>query len=350
MVKVPSTGAVGRGAAFALVLTLPLACKPEFSERSSLVRDLRVLAIKGAPAEAAPRAATPPVQYSALVVDSTGPRDDLALDWAYCTEPKPVSELNDVSPACFAREASWIVKLTGAGVDATGALPTNGCRQFGPNPPLLNDGGALGRPADPDSTGGYYQPVRVLSDSGDIQAVGQTRLHCDLAGATSDILREYSFRYRNNANPSIDELVAVTDSEQTLTPDGPGVPALGVTAGRTVRFRLGWSRCDENVPCPPGSTDQCDEPDACTGAESYVLFELTTRQLVERRESMRVSWFATAGSFANDNTGRAAEEYPLVSTENDWTAPDFAGDVLLWTVLRDSRGGVSWNAYRLTVR
>jgi len=326
------------------------ACKPEFAERSSLVRGPRVLAIQSEPAEEQPRAMAPTMQYTALIVDSTGPRDDVSLDWAFCTEPKPVNELNDASQACFAREASWILPLTGTGTAASGPLPGSGCGQFGPNPPQL-EGGVLGRPADPDSTGGYYQPVRVLSNGGDdLVAIGQTRLRCDVAGASPEIARDYSFRYRNNTNPAIDALVAVRDGEQTMTPDGTGVAPLEVPGGASVHFRLSWSTCDENMPCPPGATDQCDEPGPCTGAESYVLFDLASRTLVAQRESMRVSWFTTGGSFANDTTGRAVDEYLLVSTDNDWTAPIDETDVVLWAVLRDSRGGVSWNRYRVTVR
>jgi hypothetical protein len=328
---------------------LVVACKPEFSERSSLVTGLRVLAIQSEPAEAAPRASTPAIQYAALVVDETGSRD-AELDWAFCTEPRPVSELNDVSQACFLRRADWILPMSGAGLVATGSLPTNGCRQFGPNPPEARDGGALGRPSDPDSTGGYYQPVRVLSNSeAGVEAVGQTRLHCDLAGATSDILREYSFRYRNNTNPIVEELVAVGGVDETLLPDAPSVPPFAVASGATVHLRASWAACDANVPCPPDATDFCPEPDPCTGAESYVLFDLPSRSVAERREAIRVSWFATAGSFANDNTGRAAEEYQLLSTDNDWTAP-VSGDAFVWVVLRDSRGGVSWTSYRVSVQ
>jgi hypothetical protein len=325
-------------------------CKPEFAERSSAVQSLRVLAIQSDPAEAQPRLSGPTLQYWALIVDPQGPRDDVALDWAYCTQPKPVSELNDVSPACFARAASWIIPMTGAGSRATSSLPSNACRQFGPDPPEIGDGGVLGRPADPDSTGGYYQPLRILSsDSEGVEAVGQTRLRCDLAGATSDDLREYSLRYRINTNPAVGALVAVLGSEQVVEPDASGVVPLQVPAGAAVHFRLSWATCDTNVPCPDETADQCAEPDACTGSESYVLFDLASRRIVERRESMRVSWFATAGSFANDNTGRAVEEYPNVTTDNDWVAPPTPGDAFLWAVLRDSRGGASWQRYRLSV-
>jgi hypothetical protein len=327
------------------------ACKPEFSERSSAVEGLRLLAIQGDPPEDQPRAASPTIQYTALLVDSMGPRHDVSLDWAYCTEPKPVAELNDVSQACFAREGSWILPMTAAGDGATGALPISGCRQFGPNPPSIGDAGTLGRPADPDSTGGYYQPLRVLSSSGDaLQAVGQTRLRCDLAGAGAESLLEYTQRYRLNSNPKIDALVDHGHADQPLVPDADGVAPLEVAAGTTIHFRVRWATCDTNVPCLSDATDQCPEPDPCTGAESYVLYDLASQSIVERREAMRVSWFTTGGSFANDNTGRAVEEYPVVTTDDDWTAPSTAGDVFLWVVLRDSRGGTSWNQYRVSVR
>jgi len=127
---------------------------------------------------------------------------------------------------------------------------------------------------------------------------------------------------------------------------------LVVAAGSTQHFLARWATCDANMPCPPdaNATGQCPQPDPCTGAESYVLYDLQSRQLVERREAMRLSWFATAGSFANDSTGRAADEYPAVDTGNDWTAPTAPGEVFLWIVLRDSRGGVAWNSYRLSVQ
>jgi hypothetical protein len=340
--------AMGRVVLVLAVVQGATACKPEFAERSSAVTGVRVLAVQSEPAEAQPRPAAPMMNYTALVVDAAGPRDDVALDWAFCTMPKPVSELNDVSRACLAREGAWLAPLNGTGASAAGPLPANGCRQFGPDPPDLGDGG-LGRPADPDSTGGYYQPVRVLSASGgELQAVGQTRLRCNLAGGTADLQRDYSFRYRNNTNPAIDQLI-LADKGDVLTPDAPGVAPLVVSPGATLHLHVAWVTCDPNVPCPPGATDQCPEPDPCTGAESYLLLDLTTRQLVLARESIRVSWFATAGSFTNDDTGRAAEEYPLVFTENDWTAPTASADVYLWAVIRDSRGGVSWNAYRIQV-
>jgi hypothetical protein len=64
---------------------------------------------------------------------------------------------------------------------------------------------------------------------------------------------------------------------------------------------------------------------------------------------MRVSWFATAGSFSDDRTGR--EEHDLATfSDVQWTAPSTPGVVHLWVVLRDARGGVDWSSFDVTVQ
>jgi hypothetical protein len=63
---------------------------------------------------------------------------------------------------------------------------------------------------------------------------------------------------------------------------------------------------------------------------------------------MRVSWYASGGSFVDDRTGRPDTDLGT-NTDNIWTAPDAPGTVTLWAVLRDSRGGMTWKAYRVVV-
>jgi hypothetical protein len=64
---------------------------------------------------------------------------------------------------------------------------------------------------------------------------------------------------------------------------------------------------------------------------------------------MRVSWYSTAGSFTDDRTGRAETDL-LTTTDNIWTAPGTAGTVMMWAVLRDSRGGLAWKSFRIVVQ
>src|SRR5262249_47970952 len=107
--------------AAALLLSAGSACKPEFAERASQVTSLRVLAVGSDPAEADPLQTNKMVQYSALVVDPKGPRDDAQVQWTFCTDPKPVNELNDVSNTCFDPDpdASQFILLMGTGPKAS---------------------------------------------------------------------------------------------------------------------------------------------------------------------------------------------------------------------------------------
>ncbi len=79
-----------------------------------------------------------------------------------------------------------------------------------------------------------------------------------------------------------------------------------------------------------------------------MVYNIQTASLSPQREAMRVSWFATAGAFEHDVTGRAADD-PALTADNDWVAPTTAGPVHLWLVLRDSRGGVDFAEYELDV-
>ena len=65
-----------------------------------------------------------------------------------------------------------------------------------------------------------------------------------------------------------------------------------------------------------------------------------------------MSWLASRGRFAETRTGRdEADELRDVATT--WTAPsaaDPAAPAILWTVLRDARGGTGFRSLRVRVR
>src|SRR5882672_4342413 len=85
------------------------------------------------------------------------------------------------------------------------------CKQFGPDVPMVMPGQTPGRPVDPDPTGGYYQPVRLIApeEGVDIVGLGETRLACGLAGASPDLLEAFQGRYHANINPAVESLSAV---------------------------------------------------------------------------------------------------------------------------------------------
>ncbi|HSS40206.1 MAG TPA: hypothetical protein VLT58_15670, partial [Polyangia bacterium] len=70
--------------------------------------------------------------------------------------------------------------------------------------------------------------------------------------------------------------------------------------------------------------------------------------LLQQRESLRVSWYASAGSFVHDVSGRASDD-PETYTQNQWTAPTTPGPVHLWAVLRDNRGGIDFASAEIDV-
>jgi hypothetical protein len=295
----------------ALLGVAPFACRPDLGERDSLVTRTQVLAVRGDPPEAKPGEA---VRYSLLVASPDGPITSPVASWAFCSAPKLLTENGAAGAACLGSDVRPIAEGTPA---AVAAMPADACALFGPEV-----ASAELRPRDPDITGGYYQPVRVTVFERDATAVafGLERIGCALANAAADVTADFGRRYVANTNPELGPLV--------ITHDGVPVAPDAIPRGARVTMRASW-------------------PDA--SAERYVVYDLATRRLDERRESMRVSWFATAGTFENDRTGRSEDELETF-TDNDWTTPLEARTIHLFVVLRDSRGGVAFAPHTLVTR
>ena len=126
-----------------------------------------------------------------------------------------------------------------------------------------------------------------------------------------------------------------------------------------VPLHVEWPHCPRSVSCGDGvcgideDTTSCaadrENPKGCEGAEDYLWFDPTARKLVRRREGIRVSWFASSGTFTDAHTGREEAGPDEPSSDNTWLAPATPGTVFLWIVLRDDRGGVAWKGYRVEV-
>lgn len=303
-----------------------------------------MLAVRAEPAEAEPR---DEVAFTALVVDSNGHAP--APAWAFCTARKPLAELGPVNATCYDRAATSLAPL-GTGSAVKGVMPESACRDFGPEVPQAKPGEPYGRPADPDPTGGYYQPVSLFV--ADETAVAAARIACSLAGAPSDDVATYRQRYHANENPAVSGLLV----DGSAVEDGATVH-VAVSSG--VGLRVQWANCPVTDACGDGicgpdesrasCANDCGTPKGCSGAERYLFFDAGERRLVTRREAIRVSWFTTAGSFDRDRTG-SAEDDPTDFSDNVWHAPDTNGPVRGWVVLRDDRGGSAWRSFVLDVR
>jgi hypothetical protein len=283
-------------------------CRPDFAERESRVDRVQVLAIRVEPPEARPGEV---VTTSLLVASPDGPVDAPTTSWAFCATPKLLTENGAVSAAC---QAEGVVPIAEARGGVSAPLPARACFDFGPETQSADV-----RPRAPDVTGGYYSPIRArFADAGGapLTAFGFARVRCNLADASADLAARFLALYVPNASPSLLPIEAHLD--------GGGAPISldAVPRGARVVLRASWRPED---------------------AELYVVFDPAQQVIVERRESLRVSWFATAGTFENDRTGRGADE-PESWTENAWTAPDDARATHLWLVLRDARGGVAFSS------
>lgn len=279
-------------------LLLLISCRPDFGERDSLVVETQVLAVRGDPPEAKPGEN---VTYSLFVASPDGPVDAPAASWAFCATPKLLTENGAVSAACLANG----VRTIGDGASVSAAIPVDACQLFGPETSAEDL-----RPRDPDATGGFYQPVRVALDGR--LSFGQERVRCNPKSISALQAADFDRRYRANTNPEI----ASIDVPESVVPSSHQV------------LRVGW---------PEGS------------AETYAYYDPTTTAVTDRRETMRVSWFTSAGAFEHDRTGRTADERETF-TENAWNAPPRPGAVQLYVVLRDDRGGVAFAHRTITVR
>jgi hypothetical protein len=250
---------------------------------ASYVQGLRVLAVKSEPAEAAPGDA---VTLTALTVDTDGAAVDVA--WSACTLP-PLAAAGPINPDCFRQDTAPYLLPLGEGASISSAVPAVVPADFGP----------------PDAGGGLYLPVRARA-----RASGE---RLDAA---------YPLRLAQGEPPNHNpQLLGI---QVAGVESAPGTAPIEVRAGDHVTL---------SAPFAPGSAE---EYPLAAGGQSGTVTEI-----------LRVSWFATGGSFSEDVTGGT-------KLDTDWRAdkhlPPTGGTVDLWAVGRDERGGVDWVHRTLVVR
>lgn len=297
---------MNRTLVFSGLVSVLAACKPEFAETPALIDGPRVIGVFADPPEAAPGER---VRLEALFVDARGKVENAPVEWSFCAVGKPLTENNAVHEACLQQGVRPIATQA---EPVNPVVPLDACALFGPDVPP--DGS---RPRDPDATGGFYQPVRVVG--GTLKAFGFVRVQCNLANASADVASEFRSRYVRNKNPRV-----VLSLEQNGLP----LDAARLVPGSVVTLRARWTPDD---------------------AESFVAYDPVTQTLLPRREAMRVSWFSTAGQISLPVTGRD-ETDAVTDTSTELTLPPVPGPVTLFAVLRDSRGGQAVATIAGTVR
>ncbi|HET9958161.1 MAG TPA: hypothetical protein VFQ61_26880 [Polyangiaceae bacterium] len=344
------------------------ACVPEFSNDLSQVRGARIVGIRSEPAEAREGAM---VTFEALWVaplDAETPN----IEYHFCLDRTPLTELGSVNPSCAAEppppgkladsssNAAPLQSL-GSGVRVDTAIPNDACRLFGPRRPEPKPGEPSGRPVDPDPTGGFYQPVVAWIEP-QHRALGSTRLDCGLTGAAQATQREFASRYRSNQNPELADLQIVHEDGTIVSSAGRdravSEPARLGLAER-VTLRALWAACPREPTCGDhicgegedlvNCAEDCTRPRGCTGAESYAFYDREARTLVRRREGITVSWYTTAGHFSSERTGRSEQDVDESETTVEYRAPDRPGEVGLWAVIHDDRGGTGIQFLKIDV-
>lgn len=332
------------------------ACIPEFDEDASLVTEPRILAVRAEPAESEENES---VELAALIAVPEGGVSFVPA-WAFCSAPKPLTELGPVAQPCiedFGSKSPILSDLgSGAAIDAL--VPDGACRVFGPIPPDETSGDSSARPVDPDDTGGFYQPVLAgISRDDDTPAFGRVRLNCGLTGLAPDEAIKYRLGYRRNENPAVEKLVARVGDARFELEEGQSFP---LEPGSEVSFEVSWSDCPREPSCgdqvcSPGEEraecpDDCSEPRGCTGAETYAVFDREAREVVLQREGISVAWYSDIGGFSVPENGVAASDPEATEETNTWTAPTSERDSRVWVVVRDERGGVGFRSVIANVR
>lgn len=333
-------------------LLLTSGCVPELDDHRSRIDSPRVLAVRASPAEVEEGGA---LRLDALIAarDSLEPE----LEWVVCLAQKPLSELGPASRACLSSSdlPPEIGVRLGRGTSIETTIPEDACRVFGPERPEPKAGEPAGRPTDPDTSGGFYQPFIGWLDAE--AALARVRLRCPLIGATREATIEYNRARRPNENPAPSAFELVRASGDVLGLTAPDAPRLSVN--EQVTLRVTFPRCPEVAACGDGvcSTDEdvnacredCSRPRGCGGVERYPLYVPAERALVLQDERLTTSFYATGGELAE---GRVDENTPVPAgsaSHDTWSAPARSGPVKLWAVVRDDRGGVGFITGRVIV-
>jgi hypothetical protein len=333
---------------------LQAACVPEFGADLSELRAPRLLAISASPAETQARKQT---TLTALVAAPPGRSVD-SPSWKLCLARKPLTELGPVNPDCLEPDPSPETALDlGSGPSVVATLDADVCQLFGPVRPSAMPGEAAGRPVDPDVTGGFYQPIAAHLD--DEVSLGAIRIDCDPANIDRDQAVLFRQQYRVNENPRVSSLEIVS-GDSTTAIDADGRPK--IKAGSSLSLRANWLGCPSESVCgdqyctanedATNCAEDCTAGEAhgCPGPEQYAWYDREKQQVTSRREAMTVAWYASSGHFDNEQTGREESEASSnQSSDNVWRVGEKSGDATLWVVVRDSRGGQSWEIRQFEV-
>jgi hypothetical protein len=372
--------------AVAVAFVQAAACTPTLDDATTRVDAPRIVAIQAEPAEVAPGGT---VVLTALIVAPPGVDIVAPPTWRFCTDRRPPTTSGPIAETCLDGETGGEDAPAASGERVTLEVPPTACRLFGPDPPPVEESdpaaapdggvrdatevvapGTAGRPTDPDFTGGYHQPVVVRLGEDGPPVVFGLRLTCNPAGARRQDAAELRRFGHPNGAPRLSALDRLTDTAASVSLPGLEAQAEPPRFQRGTRLDLrarwpacpaeGRDACGDEV-CGPredatGCPADCATPHPCAGGERYLTLD-PAAGLTVRREGLQLTWFVTGGSLARPRTGLAgvrevssgaSAEVQTTESANTWTLSE-PGEHTLWVVIRDERGGTSWQGTRVEV-
>jgi hypothetical protein len=304
---------------FAALLSLT-ACSYDF-ERSSEVRDRRILAIQVEPPELAGGTVPPAVVHArVLVVDPQEPQAVVPVSWWFCMFPAraEIAGWYDGESRCPDNE-----ELTQ--LYSSGQAPLSAVALSVPVPEQV--AGAVAAGLDEDAPQLQVQ-VHIGSEAGDLVGIKVVTVTAKLPEGQEP-----------NRNPvlqglTLDGVDWPADTPATLRygecPDERRTEVEGQVEGARV------SVCEHEI-----------EPIFDEAAAQFFQGRGISGELETQRERLRFGWFSDGGSFRNNQTRQKDPRDPVpdpVGPTGVWREPPTKPEqaTTLWVVVRDGRGGTHW--------
>jgi hypothetical protein len=284
-------------------LLLLAGCSGEMDKQSE-VEKLRILAVSADPPEIRPgEGAT----FRALWADPGGKGREVDIAWMACAGPLEAGAMCEPAMPPVVKPASeggdtFVIPSTPD--DILDALPPDIASLDLTVLLVACAGGHIPEPETWSSLGGW--DADVLCEGGEGIAAMKT-----VTISRSDT---------PNHNPEIEKLVL---NGKALEPvDDGGVAAV---------------ECTTDDGCPDA------EVQAFLTKESFETYQAQGLHGTETMsDQLYVSWFVVGGEADKTRTGAGDPGDPLEMT---WSLPDEGGDLTLYVVAHDTRGGVSWERY-----
>jgi len=288
---------------------LAAGCGPDFDPASLLIGKLRIIDIHAEPPEIGQGESTTltPLIWTPPNADGGA----VSYAWAICHRSAVPGAGRTINPDCTDNETADYLEPIGDQPSVKVTMPM------------------LGSPLDlgiPDSTGGFYLPVRLILTQGSERILSFYRVRLAFAG-------------KRNTNPGLAAVLRVEDVNDGGTPLADGGAATLIPTDEPTPIEApagGQLRLRATV--TDGSLEQYTE----------IVGDIRDMNFMTSTEQIRILWYTTGGEFQQEATG---ERLPMDGEviedrlkdnvlQLGKKHPPNPGDLLdLYVVLHDGRGG-----------